>query len=316
VFGSEILEVAIGLVFFYLLLSLICTMLTELISRALALRSTNLEEGVKNLLNDPGGTALAKELYNHPLVASLAKRGDSRRWLFFRYKSKPSYIPARNFALALFDLIAPSNSMERKTIKEVRAKVVQLPTANEDVRRQLLTLIGAEYTFDEALKSVETWFNDAMDRVSGWYKRKAELITLALGLFISILLNADTLMLANVLAINPTLRASVVAAAERRVERPIPAESDTPLTQASELQAELKQLNLPIGWLRQSENQEEPQEVPDNPTTWFYKIVGLLFTSIAVSLGAPFWFDLLERFVNLRGAGRKPERADQENSSV
>ena len=43
-----------------------------------------------------------------------------------------------------------------------------------------------------------------------------------------------------------------------------------------------------------------------NPGFW-EKVVGLLFTALAISLGAPFWFDMLNRVVSIRAAGRAPD---------
>lgn len=37
------------------------------------------------------------------------------------------------------------------------------------------------------------------------------------------------------------------------------------------------------------------------------RVVGLLVTAVAVSFGAPVWFDLLNKFVNFRAAGVKPQ---------
>ena len=97
-FGSEILEVAIGLVLVYLVLALICSALSEWIARILALRASTLEDGIRNLLEDPEGNHLAKKIYDHPLVKGLSKKG----WI---NKARPSNIPARTFALALFDTV-------------------------------------------------------------------------------------------------------------------------------------------------------------------------------------------------------------------
>jgi hypothetical protein len=70
-FGSSILEVAIGLVFVYLLLSLVCTAANELIAALMTWRAVNLEQGIRNLLNDPSGNALAKVFYEHPLIKAV-----------------------------------------------------------------------------------------------------------------------------------------------------------------------------------------------------------------------------------------------------
>jgi hypothetical protein len=40
---------------------------------------------------------------------------------------------------------------------------------------------------------------------------------------------------------------------------------------------------------------------------WILKFLGCLWTGLALSLGAPFWFDLLQKFMNIRGAGTNPD---------
>ena len=104
-FGSNVLEVAIGVVFVYLLMSLICSTINEqVIARFFALRSKTLEDGIKTMLNDPQGAGLAKEFYNHSLIQGLAKQGvfDTLR----RKVSKPSYISSHTFALAIQEVVA------------------------------------------------------------------------------------------------------------------------------------------------------------------------------------------------------------------
>jgi hypothetical protein len=80
VFGSVVLDVAISIIFFYLLPSLICSTITEGIARIVAMRSNNLQEGIRNLLNDSEGNGLAKDLYKHPLIKGLYRTGWYDRW--------------------------------------------------------------------------------------------------------------------------------------------------------------------------------------------------------------------------------------------
>ena len=96
-FGSYLLEIAIGIFFLYLLLSLFCSAINEWISRIFKLRANNLREGIKNLLDDPGFTAYAKKVYDHALIKGLSKRG-----------KLPSYIPSRIFASAVMDIVSPA----------------------------------------------------------------------------------------------------------------------------------------------------------------------------------------------------------------
>ncbi|RPH79952.1 MAG: hypothetical protein EHM80_06530 [Nitrospiraceae bacterium] len=76
-----------------------------------------------------------------------------------------------------------------------------------------------------------------------------------------------------------------------------------------QMSAETEKLGLPIGWSRES---KDPKALPSDVGGWALKIIGLLLTAIAVSLGAPFWFDVLNKLINIRSAGKQPERARQE----
>ena len=99
--GSDLLDIAIGLIFLYLLLSLICSALSEIVEAFMKKRSSDLERGLKALLRDDKGEGLVKAIYDHPLVNGLFK-GEYES--ASRTKDLPSYIPPRNFALALMDI--------------------------------------------------------------------------------------------------------------------------------------------------------------------------------------------------------------------
>jgi hypothetical protein len=101
-FGSNSLEVAIGVTFIYLLLSLVCTTINEGIASIINQRGKTLFEGVKNLLNDPNFTGLAQQLYTHGLVAGISPRTTNPN----KAKRLPSYMSSQTFALALLDLLA------------------------------------------------------------------------------------------------------------------------------------------------------------------------------------------------------------------
>jgi hypothetical protein len=303
-FGSALLEILIGLAFVYLLLAVICSALSEWIARIFAMRSKNLEAGIRNLLEDP---ELVQKVYQHPLLKSFYRKG----W-FDKLRNRrggPSYISSRTFTLALLDIAAPADPKDRpKDFEGVRHAVAKCNVLNDTMKTALLVLIdeGAG-DLKKARENIENWFDDTMNRVSGWYKRKAQLIVLLLALVFCVALNADTITITNSLSSDSTLRAAVVAAAEETAKAP-PPDSKTPLTRITELRSELEHLGLPIGWLKASHDYVDPREVPTSAKGWFYKILGLLLTTIAVSLGAPFWFDLLNKLVNLRGAGKESNR--------
>src|SRR5437016_11249892 len=119
-FNTTIIDVAIGIIFVYLLLSLISSAAHEMIEYWLKKRSSDLERGVRELLttedgSDPG--KLVQSLYNHGMVSGLFKGTyqGSRIGKLSRYivgTRLPSYIPSRNFALALMDLVLPGTASQ------------------------------------------------------------------------------------------------------------------------------------------------------------------------------------------------------------
>ena len=154
-FGSQILEIAIGIIFVYLLLSLICSAVSELISRALSMSAKNLEDGIRNLLIDQEGKEYAKKFYDHPLIKRLKRKG-----------KKPSYIPSRTFSLVLMDIIAPSDSAKgSRSLEDVFRAVNDL--ANSKLKTVLLALMGdTENKLKKLRGNIENWFDDAMQRLS------------------------------------------------------------------------------------------------------------------------------------------------------
>lgn len=297
-FGSLAIEIAISLSLLYLLLGLMCSVLNEWVAGVLNMRAKNLWDGVRNLLYDSEGTGLAKQLYDHALVKNLGKAG-----------ALPSYVPSRNFALALFDLVAPvKDSTTTRTIQDIRKAIADIP--NPQVKSALVALIDeAGDDLKKARENVERWYDDAMDRVSGWYKRKTQVFILLWALAVTLSVNADTILIANTLAHDATLRASLVAMAEATAKEPLPQDAKGTTERVQQMSSEIKKLGLPIGW---SSDAKDPTSVPAGVGGWALKIIGLSLTAIAVSLGAPFWFDVLNKLINIRSAGKQPEKAHQE----
>jgi len=315
--GSTILDVAIGLIFVFLVMSLIITAVSELIASWLKWRATNLEEGIRKLLqpSSKGGTVagdLTEKLYAHPLVNSLSKPG-----------GKPSYIPSRTFVVSLLDVLAKLNNEAPKAKEDLKGFIDQIP--NEDLKRALNTLSEeAGHDLEKLKENIEIWFNNSMDRVSGWYKRRTQLVHVLLGIVFAFGLNVDTFLIGKTLANDSALRDSLVAQAQELAK-----EKPEPGTDAKkEIQERIKQLGglgLPIGWSDQPVEglREWPGWLPgtkvkshaDSDITWGalwwqtlrFHIVGWLLTAFAASLGAPFWFDLLNKFMNLRSVGKAPE---------
>ncbi len=269
-FGSNILEVAIGLVFVYLLFGLLCSTINEqIIVRFFALRARTLADGIKNML---GNDELMKQLYENPLIKGLSQPTMSGK------ARKPSYIPTKTFATALVDVIQTYQDTPGAANSPIpEALVLLMKQANNDPA-QMLT-------------SIENWFDNTMDRVSGWYQRRVQLIILLLGLVIVVGLNVDTISLISSLSTDTVIRATIVSAAQGA------ASTQANATLAT-LQKNIEQIQPVIGW--------SPAALPTDFWGWVLKVVGLLATTFAVSLGAPFWFDVLNKFITFRSSGPPP----------
>jgi hypothetical protein len=272
-FGSNVLEVATGLAFVYFSLSLLCSTINEqVIARFFNLRANTLADGIKNMLADPG---LVEQLYSNPLIQGLSQNAASGK------PRKPSYIPANIFAAALI-----STDVVQAYKKAPNTASVPIPKA--------LTLVMENAGNDAAkeLANIEKWYNDTMDRVSGWYKREVQLIIFALGLVITAVLNIDTISFIANLSNDTLLRASIVSAAQG-------AAATQPSAGFAGLQQIFAQIQPVAGW--------STATLPAGFWSWVVKIVGLLATTFAVSLGAPFWFDVLNKFISFRASGPPPQ---------
>jgi len=300
-FGSAILDVVIGLISIFLFLSLIGTAINEWVSGILKMRAKNLEEGIRNILNDPDGKGLTRTFYEHPLVRSLTKG-----------QGRPSYIPARVFALTLFDILASADPEKgSNTVNQIRKNLDKIQ--NQALKKNILIQLDeAGDNIQQARQNVEKWFDEGMDRISGWYKRKIQWITLGYALLISIFLNVDTIAVTNALYRDSTLRAGVVAVAQEMAKQPIGEPSmKRPEESLKTIKGELEKIKLPIGWPTLPKT-----EIPPEMTffEWIVRICGWIITAFAVTLGAPFWFDLLNKFINIRSAGTKPKGSDEKET--
>ena len=286
-FGSQVLEVALGLVCVYLVLSVLCSGIKEAIAGTFSMRSRTLEEAIRNMLKDSNDD-LAGRFFAHPLINRTARPGD-----------KPSYISSRNFALVLFELLAPVPGSQPRTLQDFRSSIENLP--DSALRKTLFGFLEtAQDDLEAVRKRVENWYDDTMQRVSGWYKRKAQLIILAAGILVCAALNADTFMVVKQLWNDQALRNMVVAeaTAEASLQNHL---SDPTLRQVQEALETAKA--PPIGW---AFTPGDVRGFPQGGIAWFEKLLGILFTVVAVSMGAPFWFDIVNKFINVRLSGGPP----------
>lgn len=282
-FNSETLEVAIGMVFLFLMMSIVCTAIREYLEGLLRWRAKDLEKGVRTLLDDRDGT-LTAQFFRHPVIASLFD-GDYRP----KGRNLPSYIPSAHFATAFLDLVvrgavsADAPAAKRAaavrdddaapppavgftgvptgvahaaavgagsrtlTIANLRAGAQALPTPH--LQRFVLSVIDhADDDVEKARAAVQAWFDGTMDRVAGWYKRHTQAILFLLGIGAAVVMNVDALYVMERLTTDKTFREAVVAGASKADAsgRPAAGDSGDALRQT---RAELVRVGLPLGWV-------------------------------------------------------------------
>ena len=338
------LDVALGLIFVYLVLSLVCSAVNETVASIFAWRADTLREGLENILE--GRFVSAKEqrtraragardpatrekterekLYEHPLVKGLirSKRsalsrvpGITRVPIVSRIPAVnderyPSYLPAGVVVTALLN---PADGQTLPTAQSVDAASAGLPNGPIRHAAQIFWNEARERggRLDEQVtdfrRSVETWYDEAMSRVSGWYRRRVQVWLWIWGASIVALLHADTIEIARTLWTDEAKRDAIAARAEQ-IATSAPASED-----ATAYLDELENLGVPLGWA---------DGWPNWADTWGERLwvvgvnaLGLGMTAVALTLGAPFWFDLLKKVANVRAAGRSPAERPVEKAA-
>jgi len=284
-FGSTIVDIAVGLFFFYFLFSVITSHINELIAAMMMWRANDLEAQIRHMLGDPN---LANKVLQNPVITTIASKGE-----------KPAYIPPNTFALALFDAFVPEGQSPN-VFDHVRAGVADNLPTNQATAAVLKILDRANGDIRQARAGAEEWFNESMDLLSAAYRRRMQWVSFFVALVLTSVLGADTLAIADVLYKEPALRAAITGAAQAAPSNAsVQGTQGTPPGSGSSLQQSVDLVSksgLPFGW----------GTLPNDPIGWFKKVLGLLITGLAISLGAPFWFSLLKEISNFRGGGSAP----------
>ena len=286
-----IIDIALGLILLYVVLSLVASSVQEWIASLCGLRSKNLHKGINTLI----GSDYAMKVYEHPLIKNLSKD-----------KKFPSYIAPETLSAVLLAVVARDNG--DKPYVDYKADEVRgiISKIKEDhpVKGVLEALLDSG---EDAAKTLQNklgnWFDEGMIRISGWYKRKTKTIIFVIAAVVTIATNASTIHIAEEFWRNDALRVSIAAQAQT-----VAANQDIKNLLKDE---DIKQLgSFPIGWKIEDGT---IKNLPNSKLGWFNLILGWLVTTAAISLGAPFWFDLLSKVANLRGTGGKTPTSEQRN---
>jgi hypothetical protein len=232
----------------------------------------------------------------------------------------------------------PHPQNNEAALDQIRKGLVALSAISPEASRTMETLLqnveeyatATEKEIAIARSNVENWFDSSMDRLSGVFKRYAQWWALLIGFILALTLNVDSIALTKHLWVEPTTRQVLVAnSAEFEFDKNIAAEDPDKAMQ--EFNKNLSGLNLPVGWsVKKIENANNctfwpttndqyfgirwfgnnqclNPSAPDNSTNFAVKLAGILISALATMQGAPYWFDILKKLVNVRGTGKKPE---------
>jgi len=275
-FNSTIVDVAIGLIFTFLTVSLAVSSILEAIASVMKWRSNTLLQGVKQLLNDPNLTGVALSIYNHALVNP---RDAGTATHEGQLKNKPAYIVPLQFADALIQI----GKITQDSPDKIKAAINSYFT---DVQIRNFLLGSVDRTAGDISKmrvEIAGWFDNAMDRLGGEYKRRTQIWTFFIALLIAGSLNISSITIGKALW-----------------QQPMIAKSIAPTENFKTAVAQLQNMDVPLGWT-------QARFADLKTTNGLDAIAGWLITAVATLFGASFWFDALGRIIRLKGSGPSPD---------
>lgn len=337
---DAILEVVIGLVAAWLTLSVAVSQVQEWFSSLLGWRAKDLEKTIGSMLVDG---QLAKAFYNHPYIQSLSEPGKNRG---------PSYIQASTFSTVLVDMIVnakPTQPITGMTAQASNAGVPFSTWVNDSISKfkqdypgvgRMLDahfphlsndIVSVDESVVQARTNIENWYNAVQERASGWYKRRAGIVSFVIGIILALGFNIDTVQIANQLWKAPTIRQALVAQATTTSGSALPTNTLSTLVKPQDY---ANSLAVPFGWstapVADSSTQcgwtpgqnvhpgiwiqNQCNLIVNLPAMndlggWFAKLFGILITGLAAAQGSPFWFSVLNKIINMRGSGNSPTAA-------
>ena len=319
-FDSIALDVVIGLVFVYLLYSLLATILQELISTYFSFRAEFLELALKRMLDDEGKNSFVTLFYKHPLIKYLGQSVE---------RSKPAYITRDTFSKVLIDYLRGDNIQAGDDIKSAIKRSLEdksigkgegaMAIGSETLSYLNSLWVDSQGDVGKFRALLESWFDATMERASGWYKKRTQFVLLIIGFVVAVLFNVDTIEIASKLHKDPKLREQLVLQADNflkahpslekeivqtkitdtsRVDslKKLTVRRDTLINEATAMiQGDISKVNNVLGSGIGSVDIRSCGGLVSS-------LFGWCLTAVAISLGAPFWFDLLNKLMKLRSS--------------
>jgi hypothetical protein len=317
------LDILIGATTVLLVFSMAVTVITQTLSAAFGRRGKHLMQGISDLLLQLGidtrsdADQIATAVLKHPLIAgvngrlgTVIQREELTKLLLdLASGTGPSDLGADAKAALNKMLTANGVPDPGATLKQIRAAALQVedsqPELANDVRQAIAILRTSKTDYVARLNA---WFDQTMDRVSERFTRYTHLITITLATIVVLTVQLDTIAVIDRLSIDDQFRAAFVDSAVKDygtaegVSQPstaiattVPEVSPKPYY---DLLGKAGLITLPSGgWLNQMADAR--------------KYPGLLLSILLLSLGAPFWYNVLKDLVGLRSTLSKKDDAQR-----
>jgi hypothetical protein len=335
---NSVIEILIATAVMYFLFSTLVSIVYEWYSYKVQKRGRFLHDCISKLLNDPLNESYAALLYNQYSIDKLKKNKEGY----------PQYISSPMFADTLIDVIGKqSDELEFKNELDAQGNIINVEMIEKRIsdpflrfgagldkmrysplKSQLRSYFEKSSSYSELKLSLESWFNDYMSRVSGWYKNGMKKELFYISLVIAFALNIDSIRIITKIKEDSQLRKNLLETAtqitiDESVKAMDEAKSNLKTSRYSDELERVKKITLfrdsiskitihkadsvirkieaegiPIGY------QGDIKKIHGN---WyiFKWLVGIFISAYAMSFGAPFWFEVIQKFINIRRAGTK-----------
>ena len=304
--NTAILDIVIALAFTYFILALMVSSINEGISNVLNMRGNMLKKSLFNMFyksddeqaqNGADVTKEAKKDVDEDWQKSLKKMLDCPHIDALRTKADkfPKHIPPKNFVLAMMQFLQEQTNSkdENNLLTQLKDQLDKdaIPMIKGKFKTKLLGFIDkAQGDIEKFKTEIEDFYNNSVNHLKDWYRRKVKLLMFLYGLIIALAFNVDTFYIGKVLWQNPAEATEFLTTIQQYNESKKNTNTPTDSTIQKIEQNTLRDISknykaikpLPIGWNK--------QKVKETKGFWtiMHKVFGWLITAMAVSLGAPF----------------------------
>ncbi len=329
------LDTAISVILIILIFSVVTYVVQELIAFNLQSRGKMLRDSITQLMSTTDTSTWADGFFLHAEIASLRRKTDRLA----------SYIPSSNFALAMMDMVAAKSPVARTNdfFNDVCNGLTSFKASDGNLFVVMQNLADTSANISELQYKLEQWYNNYMDRVTGWYQSNTVKTIRIIAIVVTIAFNLNLIKITGDILHNSTLRGNLVGMAQGIAEDPesitdlytrkfedkkneiltqniktadSTARKDSLIDVAAHqytqekiaalqnLVGDLSKTKLPLGW--HGIPVITHRTTDENIEKGLVTLAGWLITAGCISMGAPFWFNLLMQLVNVRRAGVKP----------